>query len=393
MTSVLARKLTPAGITEQRYTVPSAETVLYRIYEDLSIAVEDKFDDEELDDDACLLQAANVIGKSLEQTDTTLSDKLTHVGALIFIALYAKPENAQTASQIARSKKYRFESTRDQAFGAAVKSLGRLSSHTPNRRERESALIIAKASRQSVVRGVDTERLQVAVDDVNRGELPSFAGNMLRHVLNEKTTSEAFGTEIDAWHMRAYGTAMADEQTEPEMKETHWTILPPDTLQQLLQDGHTEQREGEPDPLFDASVAETIKLVFQNDRIKKLARFALEWGDGAYIAIANLDNTGGSQYRAAILPDRSLPLQPNGEPLAHAFADNPREKKHAAFLFRAETGMNPQDEILYTWKDVFSGTKDVAKGLGARRLLHVGDLDGRVLEALTAPTSKLSRRR
>jgi hypothetical protein len=118
-----------------------------------------------------------------------------------------------------------------------------------------------------------------------------------------------------------------------------------------------------------------------------LAGIAMIWSgeDTVEIAHVDLDTNGTYDYMAAILPE-SLP---DGRVIYHAVAES-QDARRATFVFRGERGQ-ASDGIVFTWENVFDGTVNHAKAMGARRMLHTPNLDERIMEYLTRPPDKLDK--
>ena len=164
------------------------------------------------------------------------------------------------------------------------------------------------------------------------------------------------------------------QKIEVEIEETIWTILPPGTMEDIEAGVQTGSGNGE-----------NIQFV-DPERMRWLARLAIEWGPEAYIAIANLDRAGHFDYRAAILPQHI-----GGVTVEHAIAENP-SSGNAIYAFRAERGLDDATQTTWmTWRDVLSRTKPEARLLGARRILHGVFVNENVLEYLTRPPDDLEK--
>ena len=156
--------------------------------------------------------------------------------------------------------------------------------------------------------------------------------------------------------------------------ETEWTILPP---------GNGELHGETASPGDEESTPTIVDM----DRIEWLKAIAKYWSKDAYIAIANLDKSGSYDYRVAVLPQKIA-----GVAIEHAIAENPRSR-NATYVFRAEKGFKNQEDTQITWKEVFDKTKEQAKILGARAILHREHHQENIIEFLTRPPHLLESRR
>lgn len=163
-------------------------------------------------------------------------------------------------------------------------------------------------------------------------------------------------------------------KVEPEIdvEETTWTILPAGAMEEVEKTGKSgsEYTPGYVDP----------------ERLKWLARLALAWGPGAYIAVADLSKTGETQYYAAILPQTT----PDGIEVEHAVAEN-ASSGNATYVFRAERGLENDGSIWLHWKNVLKDDKRGARMLGARKVMHNENWDENVQEYLTRSPEHLDK--
>lgn len=211
-------------------------------------------------------------------------------------------------------------------------------------------------------------------DDLRRGEwrlgIKNLANDLLDLIERDDLTADGFAEEMYTLIQRSNDR---DEAGELPVEETDWTILPAGTLEEL--------GEG------DGSTHETSEDFVDPERMKWLARLALQYGNGAYIAVANLDSSGNYDYRVAVLPEEKQ----NGTVIEHAVAENP-SSGNAIYVFRGERGLEDDGVTRWlTWRQVLSDNKSGARALGARRILHGLHTDDNVMEYLTRPSSDLDK--
>lgn len=162
-----------------------------------------------------------------------------------------------------------------------------------------------------------------------------------------------------------------DEQVT--FDEVEWTILPPGTLEEMIE-------AGEGDPGNSERFVDPARMIW-------LARIAMNWGSDAYVAVGTIAGHGEHSYRVAVLPTQHAEVGA----IEHAVAENP-SSGNAVFVWRAEKGIRQTEEGLLasiSWRQVFRRTKGEAKGYGARRILHTSTLDSKVHDYLTRPEDQL----
>jgi hypothetical protein len=134
----------------------------------------------------------------------------------------------------------------------------------------------------------------------------------------------------------------------------------------------------------------------EQELINWLARIAMDWNgtNAAHLAVIDLNHNGKRDYIAAVLSEAMT----DGTVIQHAVAAAPasRNKDDAVFLFRGEQGISinaeRETEIWLTWREVFASigqTKDGARLLGARKMLHTDNLDDRIFDMLTRHPDKI----
>lgn len=156
-----------------------------------------------------------------------------------------------------------------------------------------------------------------------------------------------------------------------------WEVLPPhetggEGTVRIPGDGES----GEDGPTYDMG------------RIEKLHEYIKLWG-GGYIARSRIPSLKEEkQYYLAILPQTV-----GGVTLEHAIGDNPEERRHAVYAWRAESGIGRFGQVQRTWREVFRQDKSMCRQLGARMLKHTATLEERTFEYLTRPTDELADKR
>lgn len=215
-------------------------------------------------------------------------------------------------------------------------------------------------------------------NDLRKGASDSsityFANTILKLLAREQTTPESIRDEhFKATRLQNLMQGEAQEEQDPAIVD--WDILPPEALGEIENTGKIDSREGNPD-------------FVDPERLKWLARLAIDWGNDAYIVVSGLHkNSESSKYYAAILPGLV-----SGVPVEHAVAEN-ASSGNATYVFRGERGLNTDGSIWLTWKDVLKDTKSGARALGAKKILHGRYWDENVLEYLTRPESDLDSER
>lgn len=138
-----------------------------------------------------------------------------------------------------------------------------------------------------------------------------------------------------------------------------WTILPP---------GEAGARDGETDGGFTGGLAPKEDDPENVARIKRIGR---GWR-GSRLALSNVEASDGSKYQLVLLPAMVM----GGLAVEHAIGDT-GTADNAAWVYDATAGIE-DGEIIRTWRDVFSGTKDQARDMGAQRRYHTATLDERL---------------
>lgn len=204
--------------------------------------------------------------------------------------------------------------------------------------------------------------------------ITNFANTILELLAREQTTPESIDEEyFKAVRLQILLRGEAQEEQDPVT--LNWDILPPEALGEIENTGKIDSREGNPD-------------FVDPERLKWLARLAIDWGNGAYIVVSSLNEKSNSnKYYAAILPGLV-----SGVPVEHAVAEN-ASSGNATYVFRGERGLNTDGSTWLTWRDVLSDTKSGARALGAKKILHGQYWDENVLEYLTRPDSDLEHDR
>jgi hypothetical protein len=217
----------------------------------------------------------------------------------------------------------------------------------------------------SVLIHPDAEELRQGRSDAI---IEAFAGKILDLLARDQTTPESIREEQ---FKLAKLRELRKEQREPEPETVNWEILPPEALEEIERTGETGSKEGTPD-------------FVDPERLKWLARLAIDWGNEAYIVVSSLrDRSDTNRYYAAILPGLS-----GGIPVEHAVAEN-ASSGNATYVFRAERGLNLDGSTWLTWQDVLKDTKAGARALGAKRVLHGQYWNENVIEYLTRPDADL----
>ncbi len=226
----------------------------------------------------------------------------------------------------------------------------------------------------SVLLNPENEHL---INGVFERSLKLFAEDALKILSDSTLTSDRVNDEVS--DILRLGTL--NDQTENLLQskplptlQTEWTILPPSN--------------GEPhDETASPGDKESTPTMVDMNRIEWLKAVAKYWSKDAYIALANLDKSGSYDYRVAVLPQKIA-----GVAIEHAIAENP-SSKNATYVFRAEKGFKNQEDTQITWKEVFDKTKEQAKNLGARAILHREHHQENIIEFLTRPPHLLESRR
>jgi len=312
-----------------------------------------------------------------------------------YIAAATKPEGISAGS---RPVKHKGETSEQRTFRMATSELRRFISSKALLLESEAFEYIRRSSSMSpdaiAHRALERlsesskgarpvyshERIQQYSDAINRAVARNKAAKIYEWIFSEQTTAEGVLDEFAAWEqiwLQQDKANSADELIIDPTVETNWTILPPRMLEQLGIVEVGDSTKGSEGSLY----------AVDKDRLRFMGSVVLDWGEGAYIAVANLKATGEHDYRAAILPER----RPDGTVLEHGFVENPQHK-NAGFVFRAERGLSEDGTVWLDWRGVFSDNKKDAELLGARRLLHVPNFQQNVWEYLTRPPQDLDKK-
>lgn len=197
-----------------------------------------------------------------------------------------------------------------------------------------------------------------------------FAMTVLELLAREQTTPELIHDEQYKLSHLKY-LCKGEDQEVQESDTVNWNILPPEALGEIEHTGEIKDKEG--------------KLDFVDpERLKWLARLAIDWGNDAYIVVSSLkEKSDTNKYYAAILPELK-----NGVPIEHAVAEN-ASSGNATYVFRGERGLNADGSTWLTWKDVLKDTKSGARALGAKKILHGKYWNENVIEYLTRPDTNL----
>ena len=201
-------------------------------------------------------------------------------------------------------------------------------------------------------------------------QIENTATRLIKAIKNPNFTAERHREE--AFELLRLSRQEKDpaDNTEIPVKETDWTILPPGTLEELSEGNGTNKE---------------VESFVDPDRMRWLARLAIDWGNDAYIAVSNLDKSGNYDYRVAVLPQLK-----NGILIEHAVAENPASG-NAVYVFRGERGVEDNGHTWLTWKEVLSDTKKGARALGARKIVHNQFSEENVLEYLTRQQADLDK--
>lgn len=123
------------------------------------------------------------------------------------------------------------------------------------------------------------------------------------------------------------------------------------------------------------------------ENLQRLEEIAIEWGNGSYKAISQLEARDGTLYEIVILP-----AVIGGIAVEHALADTAKGGK-SILAWRAEKGMTEEGEVVRTWREVFESTKEEAERKGARRIYHTQENTyERVRKYLRRPANQLDGR-
>jgi hypothetical protein len=323
--------------------------------------------------------ALNAARKSFAKSDAPIA-RLESLMIPAFVAAFYKPTDQEFATN---PKKHKNETQEETVYRTAFRDVKMANERLDNSRLlrlrdefidslgddvnlQEVMTSILKTPEAKTLRKADTEY-----------RLWLVSKQLLEGLMNEEVNARTFRDQLDGIkEIERKRLEQTIPRPEPEVEETEWTILPPGTLEELEGTGTSGGGGGG---------GETPTFV-DPERMKWLARLAICWGPDAYIAVANLDKSGNYDYRVAILPQHQ-----NGVVIEHAVAENP-SSGNAIYAFRGEKGVNEEEGVWLTWRQVFRKTKQGAKSRGARKILHGDYVDENVLEYITRSPDDLDKR-
>lgn len=219
----------------------------------------------------------------------------------------------------------------------------------------------------------DPDARHIAGSLVAKLRLHALRDVLSENVLRSNVTTASFLDEI---HLGYSMETMSEQDNPIPTTETDWTIFP-----DAVSD---EQGQPQSRPSEDISPSHEVnRPPLQPQRLRFLGQLALQWGENAYTAVSKL-RQGREQYRVVVLPQ----TLPNGQVIEHAIADNPLAG-NALYVFRGESGLGSNGQILRTWKEVFDKHRGNARQLGAQRFYHSSQLEEKVLNYLTMNPSDL----
>lgn len=330
-----------------------------------------KFEDE-------VLLGVKTLAKQLHSPETSDKDRARCMMTLAVAASFYKPDTSeqvtetkindkattainQTRREYTEKQKALFRDPKYRDFNAGIRKTGR-----------KAFLLAGKAFMTPEYK----ERLHRSVP------LAQISENLLALLQGNPNLRTDFRDEVfllDSTRETPSGVTEEPTETTP-IRETRWTILPPEQLQTLgLADENTTGAD-----LSSSEEPERQRFI-DMDRMKWLGDIAALWGEDAYMAVANLDSTGRYDYRVAVLPQ----VLADGTKVEHAVVENPASN-NATFVFRGERGLD-EGKVWLTWQDVFQEHRRGATQLGARRIIHKLNHDDNVLEYLTRRQEALDK--
>lgn len=337
-------------------------------------------DGEAADDEMVKYRAALSYARTELSRSKKTGDRLKAVLIPAVIAMEFKPE-AWTPDQ--KVVKHKNESEEEKIFRTAWRDLA--SMHKRDNKNTDAmdlyyAYVRALTESHLSLGEMDTYIVEAVMDPENEelregymnAAIAELSSRLSDIIGRPEFTADGFREEMYILQRRDHESKRAEEEPDLPIEETKWTILPPGTLEEL---GEGDGRDHEATPNY-----------VDPERMKWLARLAMQWGGGAYIAVSNLDSRGHYDYRVAVLPEEK-----NGVITEHAIAENP-SSGNAIYVFRGERGLEDDGKTHWlTWQQVLSDTKAGARALGARRILHGNHTDENVLEYLTRPAADLDK--
>lgn len=292
-----------------------------------------------------------------------------------FIAAVNLPEDYNSP---VKPKKHKGETVKDALFRKAMGIIFDLKERCINKEYREYVRIADELEWDSD--RMDAHLAPPGNENLHRGHLDatlfSFANALITRFASNNFNPATFSEEGYEYRRWIHENRESNEAiTEPPVKETTWTILPPGTMEELAKG-----------PVKGASTGKYEGAQFVDpERMQWLAELALSWSPDAYIAVSNLKATGDYEYRAAILPQVI-----NGMNVEHAVAENPASK-NAIYVFRAERGIDDDGSVWLTWEDALKDNRTAAKMLGARKIVHNQYVKENVTEYLTRKVENLDK--
>jgi hypothetical protein len=167
------------------------------------------------------------------------------------------------------------------------------------------------------------------------------------------------------------------EDNQVRTEEVGWIILPVDQGDERGPNSGESHRVGAPSEDDPAN-------------IKRLKAIARAWGNDSYIAVSRVEATDGTKYEVAVLPGH-VQTKLGRIAIEHALADTPVDR-NALLAWRAEKGINEDDEVVSTWREAFSGGKKHARTMGARRIYHTSTTDDRIEAYFSRPADEIDDR-
>ncbi|MFO0971560.1 MAG: hypothetical protein U0520_04430 [Candidatus Saccharimonadales bacterium] len=302
-------------------------------------------------------------------------DKLRAVCNAAFIAGVAKPGH-WADGQV--PKKHKNETDEDIVFRTAISDLSyfvQLGRRREVRLLHEAYDALAAQSSENLDERFDKMMAMPGNEVLREGRILTGVSNaaldLRDYILSGEFSSTQFHEEIGNLLLFEQQRKQNTDSSSLPVVETEWEILPPEVLEKIS-DGSYGSEDGD-------------RRFIDLGRLKWLASIALQWDpQRAYLAVADLDTSGEHDYVAAILPEDT-----DHGVIEHVVAENP-VSGNAVYVFRAEKGFRAGARTV-GWREVFNKTKFIARALGARKIVHNGNVQDNVLEYLTRPERDLDK--